>query len=167
MKKDSQFILVGIISSAHGIKGDIIVKSYTSPIHNILDLKLFNNKNSIFPIQKIRIIPKGIICRYAQCQDRNQAEALMGTKLYCLKEDFLKTNEEEFYFEDLKNLSVLDSRRKKIGIISEVFNFGAGDLIEITFLHSSATIIYPFTKDFFPEVTNNHIVLAKLDLAIK
>ena len=109
MTKDHKLILVGVISSAHGIKGDIIVESYTDPIDNIANLKLFDDKNVIFPIKKIRATPKGsIICRHSNCHDRNQAEALIGTKLYCTRESLPKTDKEEFYFEDLKNLQVLN-----------------------------------------------------------
>lgn len=167
MTKDSKLILVGVISSAHGIKGNIIIKSYTDPVENILDLKLFNDKNVNFPIKKIRSTPKGIICRYTQCQDRNQAETLIGTKLYCLRDDLPKTNEEEFYFEDLKNLLVLAPSGKKIGVISEVFNFGAGDLIEVEFSNGSGTEIYPFTKEFFPEITKEHIILDNTKFQLK
>lgn len=168
MAKDPKLILVGVISSAHGIKGNIIVKSYTDPIDNITNLKLFDDKNVNFPIKKIRITPKGsIICRHSNCQNRNQAEALIGTKLYCMRDDLPKTGKEEFYFEDLKNLQVLNPSRKKIGIISEIFNFGAGDLIEVKFSNGSGTEIYPFTKEFFPEVTKDYVVLAKSNLFIK
>jgi len=167
MLKDTKLILVGVISAAHGIKGDIIVKSYTTPIENILDLKLFNDKNVNVLIKKIRIMARGIICKYDNCHDRNQAEALIGTKLYCLRNELPKTDEEEFYFEDLKNLLVLDPNGKEIGIISGIFNFGAGDLIEVKFSNGSGTEIYPFTKEFFPEITKNHVVLAKSNLVIK
>ena len=51
MTKDPKLILVGVISSAHGIKGNIIVKSYTDPIDNILKLKLLDDKNVNFPIK--------------------------------------------------------------------------------------------------------------------
>ena len=168
MTKDHKLILVGVISSAHVIKGDIIVKSYTDPIDNIANLKLFDDKNVIFPIKKIRATAKGsIICKHSNCHDRNQAEALIGTKLYCIREDLPKTDEEEFYFEDLKSLQVLNLKGKKVGIISEIFNFGAGDLVEIKFSNGSGTEIYPFTKEFFPEVTKDHVVLAKPNLFIK
>lgn len=167
MTKDPKLILVGVISSAHGIKGDLIVKSYTAPIENIFELQLFDDKNINFPLKKIRITSKGMICRHNNCKDRNQAEALIGTKLYCTRDELPETNEEEFYFEDLKHLSVLNSTGKKIGIISEIFNFGAGDLIEVEFSNGSGAEIYPFTKEFFPEVTKNHVVLAKSNLFIK
>ena len=168
MTKDHELILLGVISSAYGIKGDIIVKSYTDPVDNIANLKLFDNKNIIFPIKKIRVTPKGsIICRHSNCHNRNQAESIIGVKLYCMREDLPKTDKEEFYFEDLKNLQVLNLKRKKVGIISGIFNFGAGDLIEIKFSNESVTEIYPFTKEFFLEVTKDYVVLAKSNLFIK
>lgn len=168
MTKDPKLILVGVISSAHGIKGNIIVKSYTDPIDNILKLKLLDDKNVNFPIKKIRTTPKGsIICKHDNCLDRNQAESLIGTKLYCMRNDLPRTDIDEFYFEDLKNLQVMNLSGKKIGIILEIFNFGAGDLVEIKFSNGSGTEFYPFTKEFFPEITKDYVVLAKPNLFIK
>ena len=163
MVKDSRLILVGIICSAHGIKANVLVKSYTDPIDRITTLKLLNNKNIYFTITKIRITRKGmIICKCSECKDRNQAEALTGTKLYCMRDDLPKINKEEFYFVDLKNLEVLDLNRQPLGFINGVFNFGGGDLIEVKFSNNLKTKIYPFTKEVFPEITKDYAILSKL-----
>jgi 16S rRNA processing protein RimM len=168
MTTDPKLIIVGVISSAHGIKGDIIIRSYTDPVENLASLKLFDDKNAEFNIKYLRTNSKGsIICRHASSTDRNQAEALVGTELYCTREEFPETDAEEFYFEDLKNRKVRNLKGKDIGIILEILNFGAGDIIEVEFSNGSGTELYPFTKEFFPEITPDYIVSAKSNLFIK
>jgi len=168
MTKDTKLILVGVISSAHGIKGDIMIRSYTDPVENITKLNLLDDQNNEFKFKRIRTNPKGtLICRYNNCTDRNQAEALVGTELYCHRDEFLQTDEEEFYFEDLKDLKVRNLKGKEVGIILEIHNFGANDLVEVSFSNGSGSELYPFTKEFFPEITKDYVVLAKTNLFIK
>ena len=45
---------------------------------------------------------------------------------------------------------MLDISRTRVGVVKGIFNFGAGDLIEVEFLNRLKTQIYPFTKEFFP-----------------
>ena len=160
-KQDHKLILVGSISSAHGIKGDIIIKSYTHPIENIMNLTLVDDKKNNLTLQKIRIIKKdNIICKLKECINRNQSELLIGTKIYCMRKNLPNTNVEEFYVEDLKNLDVCTADQKKVGVVLQVLNFGAGDLIEVRFLNSSSTTIYPFTKYHFPIIKRDYIVIS-------
>ena len=79
----------------------------------------------------------------------------------------MQVDEEEFYFEDLKSLKVRNLKGKEVGTILEIHNFGANDLIEVSFSNGSGSEIYPFTKEFFPEITKDYVVLAKTNLFIK
>lgn len=160
MPEEDKLILVGVISAAHGIKGDVIVKSYTKPIDNIFQLEIVNNNHTPIYLKMNKINSKGgIICKLAGCNDRNQAEALKGLKLFSNRKILPNTTTEEFYFEDLKNLKVIDKSGKQLGTVLGVFNFGAGDIIEIQFTKNKKEEMFPFTKEFFPEVTKEYIVL--------
>jgi 16S rRNA processing protein RimM len=168
MTKDPKLILVGVISSAHGIKGDIMIRSFTDPVENITKLNLLDGKNNEFTFKRIRTNTKGtLICRHNNCTDRNQAEDLVGTELYSYRDELPQEDEGEFYFEDLKDLKVRNIKGKEVGTILEVHNFGAGDLIEVNFSNGSGSELYPFTKEFFPEITKDYVVLAKTNLLIK
>ena len=69
------------------------------------------------------ITAKGtILCEYYDSKNRNQAKALVGTKLYCTRDELPNTSKEEFYLQDLETLQVLDLERKKVGYITKVFN---------------------------------------------
>lgn len=163
MLKEDKLILVGVISAAHGIKGDLLVKSYTKPVDNILQLEIVDQKHSLVCLKMIRINSKGnIICRLAGCNNRNQAEKLKGLKLFSNRRALPNTAEEEFYFEDLQNLKVINKSGKQLGIVSGIFNFGAGDIIEIRFSKNGKEEMFPFTKENFPEITHKYIVLNRV-----
>ncbi|PCJ29275.1 MAG: ribosome maturation factor RimM [Rickettsiales bacterium] len=163
MTKEDKLIFVGVISSAHGIKGDVLVKSYTDPAQNLLSTNLVNENGEVVALKFLREKAKGsLVCKFSGSNDRNHAELLKGTKLYCQREDFSQTlDEEEFYFEDLKNLDVRDDSGNKIGVVSNVANYGAGDIIEIRFDSDSKEEMFSFTKEFFPHVAKDHVVFAK------
>lgn len=157
-----KLILVGVISSAHGIKGDLVVKSFTNPPENITKLLLENELGNSFKLYFVSN-KKGneVVCNIDGCRTRDQAEALKKTPLYCKRSNLPAKSEDEFYFEDLKGLTVKDDQNQEIGIIINVLNFGAGDIIEIKFSDLKETVLFPFNKDFFPSVEKNHVILKK------
>jgi 16S rRNA processing protein RimM len=159
MTKKDKLILLGVISSAHGIKGEVIIKSFTEVESDIARLSLMDENNDPITIKVIRKHPKsGLVCKISGCNDRNQAEAILKKKIYCLREDLPEIdNEDEFYFEDLHGLEVIDAEDKIIGKVTNVANYGAGDIIEITFTEGDKSEFFPFTKELFPEVTKKYV----------
>jgi 16S rRNA processing protein RimM len=159
-KKSDNLILLGVIKSAHGIKGDIIIRSYTDPVDNIIKLPLVDKHNLKYQIKLIRIDSKGqLICRMDGCNSRNDAELLSKTELFCLRANLKEIEEDgEFYIQDLVGLSILDTSKNKIGSVVNIHNYGAGNLVEIQFLDQKSTELLPFTKEIFPEITKEYAI---------
>lgn len=63
--------------------------------------------------------------------DRNTAETLIGTGLYISRTLLPELAEEEYYHADLIGLEARSTAGDKLGEVNAVYNFGAGDLIEI------------------------------------
>ena len=53
----------------------------------------------------------------------------------------------EFYYEDLKGLQIKIDGSIRKGIVKDVFNFGSGDVLEVSLDDKKATIYIPFDKD--------------------
>ena len=161
MEEESGLILIGVISAAHGIKGDLVVKSFTDPKENILKLSPTDLSGKLFKLKKIRVNTNGnIICKYEGSLSRNDAEALSGTKLYCRANNLPRPKEDEFYINELKSMNVVNNELEVIGVIMGVANFGGGDIIEIKFKDDREEM-FPFTKEFFPEISKDYVVLSK------
>ena len=63
--------------------------------------------------------------------DKDAADALNGTQLFCDRANLPDINEDEIYFVDLIGMECLDEAGQSVGKVIAVENFGAGDLLEI------------------------------------
>lgn len=163
MIHDSKFILVGKILCPHGIKGRVVIQSFTDPIANLCALPLLNSSEIAIHIKLYNITTKNkLICSIKGIDDRTSAEQLSKSDIFCLKTSLPNIeNEDEFYIEALKERIVIDKNLNQVGIVKNFCNFGAGDIIEIQLLNDKS-YLFPFTKTMFPEITDDYILINKV-----
>jgi 16S rRNA processing protein RimM len=147
-------VLLGRIAGAHGIRGEVLIKTFTAEPEAIGAYGPLSDKGGArtFEIQSVRVTAKGVVTCLKGVADRNAAEALKGVELYVAREKLPAAAEGEFYHADLIGLSAVDREGRPIGEIVAVHNFGAGDLIEVRLAGSGKTELVPFTDDTVPEV---------------
>ena len=147
-------ILLGRVAGAHGIRGDVLIKTFTEAPENIGAYGPLSDADGVrsFTISHTRITQKGVVARLKGITDRTSAEALKGVELYVARDQLPATDESEFYHADLIGLSAVDAAGQPLGAIIAVHNFGAGDLLEIRMIASGKTEFVPFTDDVVPEV---------------
>jgi 16S rRNA processing protein RimM len=153
MPKPKNPIQLAVIGAAHGIKGDVRVKTFTGDPLALGDYgPLHASDGRTFEILDIR--PQGTVAvvRLQGVTDRNAAEALNGTALFvdrsALPEDL---DEEEFYHADLVGLDVRNTTGDMIGRVTAIHNFGGGDILEVKL--ADGEVLIPFTKAAVPEVS--------------
>jgi 16S rRNA processing protein RimM len=156
MLNKDKLIYLGYISKAHGIQGNICIKSLTANPADIVKMPLQDKNGRIFSMKLISAKPEFLICSVREAPDRNSAELLKGTKLYTLRSSMPELDETEHYIEDIKGLEVRDQTGAGIGKVLGVHNFGAGDIIEVVF-NDGKSEMYPFTNEFFPVVTKMYV----------
>lgn len=147
-------ILLGRIAGAHGIRGEVLIKTFTAEPDGIAAYGPLSDADGrrIFTIERTRATPKGVVARLAGVADRTAAEALRGVELYVDREKLPAAGEDEFYHADLIGLAAVDAAGAAIGEIVGVHNFNAGDLIELRLAGSSRTELIAFTETNVPEV---------------
>ncbi|AIL65148.1 Ribosome maturation factor rimM [Rickettsiales bacterium Ac37b] len=153
MSKRSEYTHIGNIIAAHGIKGEVKIQNFAAKYENILSFKQFydnyGNKISL----KFRLGANNkIIASVGNVNTRNQAEKLIGTKLFIERKEIESLQEEEYLHEELIGLRVLDQNKLEWGIIKSIHNFGAGDLIEVIYNENNDTNFFPFTKEVIIEI---------------
>ena len=147
-------ILLGRIAGAHGIRGEVLIKTFTEAPENVGAYGPLSDESGTrtFKLKSARATPKGVVARLQGVDDRNGAEALKGVALYIERERLPAAAEGEFYHADLIGLAAVDGDGKPIGEIVAVQNYGAGDLLEIRLAGSSKTELVPFTDAVVPEI---------------
>lgn len=150
-----QRVLLGEITTVHGIRGDVVIRSYTADPGAIGSYGPLADQagTAKFQIKVIRATPKGVIARVSGVTDRTAAEKLRGTKLYVSREQLPAPSETEYYYTDLIGLRAVTRDDAPYGRVVSVENFGAGDLLEIAREgENGGTEFVPFTDANVPDV---------------
>jgi 16S rRNA processing protein RimM len=147
-------ICVGAIAAAHGIKGEVKIKTFTVDPASVgaYSPLLDETGERRFALSAVR--PTGestVIARLDGVADRNAAEALRGLRLYAPRSVLPKANEGEYYHHDLIGLDAVLADGALFGKVVGVDNFGAGDVIEIKPV-SGDSVVLPFTDETVPTV---------------
>ena len=142
-------VCLGKIVAAHGLRGEVKVHSYTDNPADIDKYGLVEDKEAAhkFKIKAVGPHKEVMRLKIEGVNDRNAAEALIGTELYVNRDVLPQLPEEEYYLSDIIGLKVyLNSLDKEIGTVARFSNFGAGEIIEIKLPHRKETEMLPFTK---------------------
>ncbi|CDZ59220.1 ribosome maturation factor RimM [Neorhizobium galegae] len=134
MTKLENPILMATIGAAQGLRGEVRVRTYTADPTALGEYgNLHSEDGRIFEILEIREAKNIAIVRFRGINDRNAAEALAGLELFIERDNLPddELEEDEFYYADLEGLEAVDQDGKSYGTVSAVYDFGAGDLLEL------------------------------------
>lgn len=150
----SDRIILGHIATVHGIRGEVVIKSYTQDPGDIAAYgPLSDDKGERrFVIESVRVTPKGVVARIKGVTDRNSAEALRGIALTVAREALPEASGDEFYHADLIGMTAVDPEGQVIGKVLAIHNFGAGDLMELQLTGVKQTELVPFTDPVVPTI---------------
>ena len=155
-------VLVGVITGAHGIKGEVKLKSFTSePLSIGRYGPLQSASGQRFEITKLKAAKDDFIASLKSVNDRNEAEMPKGIELFVAREKLPKLEAYETYAHDLMGLDVVLENGGTLGKLVGMPNYGAGDLLEVAVDGNSETVLIPFTNAFVPQndFTNGKIIV--------
>ncbi len=148
-------ILLARVTGAHGIHGELVVRSFASPPENVAAYGPLSDVDGRqqYTLKVVRLSPKGaVIARIAGISDRTAAAALRGLELYVDRARLPALDPDEFYHCDLIGLTAISPDGSIVGRVVGVSNYGAGDLLELQVGGLSTTELLPFTSAFVPSV---------------
>ena len=124
-------IHVATIIGAHGIKGEVKLRSFTSDPKAFASYgPLTATDGRVFEVMKFRAQISDFICVLTNIADRNAAEALRGTELFVARDKLPALKQGEIYLSDVQGKQAL-ADGKNLGRIIGFQNFGAGELMEL------------------------------------
>ena len=157
-------ICLGQIGAAHGVRGEVRLRSFTSDPHAIAGYgPLEADDGRVLAIESLKPAGDHFVARLAGVSDRDAARALANVKLYVPRERLPPPEApDEFYHADLIGLAVFDPAGTQLGTIVGIHNFGAGDLIEVRRTDGGSTEMLPFNEVTVPvvDVAAGRVVVA-------
>lgn len=142
-------VSVGVITGAHGIKGEVKLRSFTADPEAIASYSpLETAKGTSIEIVRLRAQKDGFIAVLKGVTDRNASEALKGTELFVPRSRLPEPEDGEVYLDDLIGLPVVLKDGTPLGEIIGVENFGASDLIDVKVEGRKDTVLIPFAGGF-------------------
>jgi 16S rRNA processing protein RimM len=149
-------VCVAQIGAPHGVRGEVRLKSFTADPDAVArygPLQAEDGRRSFEIEAMVRQDKDAMIVRLRGIDDRNAAEALRNLRLYVPRERLPETEDSDtFYHADLIGLKAVDTEGVPLGTVTAVYNFGAGDLIEVAPPGGGETVLLPFTESVVPTV---------------
>ena len=147
-------ICVGAVSGAFGVRGEVRIKSFCADPAAIGDYSpLFsqNGKNS-YEIELTRNVKGGFAAKLGALANKEDADAMRGTRLYVPRQRLPSLPDDEYYHSDLIGLKVVDTGGATCGKVTAVHDHGAGDILEISAPNLKEPALLPFTREAVPTV---------------
>ncbi|MEF2074126.1 ribosome maturation factor RimM [Consotaella aegiceratis] len=152
-------VLLGVVGGAHGIKGEVRVRSFTDEPTGIGAYgPLYDEDGRRYSVVSAREQKSVVVVRFAEIGDRNQAEALNGRELFVDRSALPAEDDDEFYQADLIGMAAETVAGEPVGTVVAFHDFGAGDVIEIA-PEGGATVMVPFSEAAVPEIDAERGVL--------
>jgi len=153
--QSNNLICLGKIVGVHGIRGEVKVKSYTAHDRDIGNYGALTDQNGKTLHIKVVGHSKDLLRVKVQgVDDRNLAQTLVGTQLFVDRSVLPPTtNNDEFYQADLIHLKVKAlSSDEIVGEVAGIYNFGAGDILEIKISSTGKLEMIPFNHAYVPTI---------------
>ncbi|MDD9912606.1 MAG: ribosome maturation factor RimM [Alphaproteobacteria bacterium] len=157
------YICLGVVTGAHGIKGEVKLKSFTDdPVDVGCYGCLTTQDDQKFSLKNVRSGAKGsIIAKIEGVDDRNASEALKGTALFITREALPNSDNHDILYVDFIGLTAQYENGDVLGEVIEIFHNGAHEVLEIQTKEGSVVLV-PYVDEFVvsTNISRNVIVLA-------
>jgi len=131
----ADWVVVGKLLGAYGIKGWMKLYSHTQPMENIAEYSplWINRGGSWQPIsvERVQRHGKGLVIKVEGCDNREQIPAFTGCELAIKREQLPALQQNDYYWSELEGLTVITLEGDCLGKISHLFETGSNDVIAV------------------------------------
>lgn len=151
-----EYFVIGTIIGTHALKGELKVYSTTDfkedryQIGNKLYVKKDNEYIEVL-VKTYRVHKQYDLLSFEGYNTINDVEKFNKCKLYVDNSQLKQLGDEEYYYYHQLIDCCVFSKDNKIGIVKNVVNYGASDILVI-FDDKNKEIMIPFVDDFVKEV---------------
>ena len=170
MINKNEWLTVGLITSCHGINGQVKVKSLSDFEERFLKPGIRWLQKDNEPPSKIELTSgykqpgkETFIIKLQGINTRNQAEELKNYKILVETNKLPKLKKEEFHLMELLNLQVKISENDEFKKIGKVINLEneKNNLLVIELFKNQKKVLIPFVKEIVPvvDIKNNFLII--------
>ena len=149
----SRRVCVGVVTGPQGIQGALRIKSFTEVPEDLARYGPLEDETGRrqFELHLCGVAKGVLIARVAGVENRDQAAALRGLRLYLLRTALPQPEAEEYYHADLIGLDAVLGDGRRVVRVRAIYDFGAGDTLELA-RDGAPPVLVPFTRAVVPIV---------------
>ncbi len=126
---------VGVITSTHGIRGEVKVFPTTDDPLRFMKLKkcVIDGKREqvAVTVSSVKFFKQFVILKFKEFDDINDIEKYTKCDLLVSREDAVKLEPGEYFICDLIGLDVITDEGKHLGVLKDVLETGANNVYEV------------------------------------
>ena len=146
---------VGVISSTHGVRGEVKVFPTTDDVTRFRQLKkvYLDTGREMLPleIQNVKFFKQFAILKFKGIDNINDIERYRGKSLYVTRENAVKLKKDEYFIADLIDMQVELEDGTAFGVLTDVMQTGANDVYCIR-TEEHGEVLIPAIKDCILDV---------------
>lgn len=146
---------VGVITSTHGVRGEVKVFPTTDDPARFKKLKnvvLDTGKEMIdLEVAGVKFFKNMVIVKFKGIDNINDVEKYRQKSLYVTRENAVKLKKNEYFIADLIGLSAKSDEGEDLGILSDVLQTGANDVYVLS-KEGNDDILLPAIRECVKEV---------------
>ena len=141
---------VGVITSTHGIRGEVKVFPTTDDVKRFKKLKeviLDTGKEELnLEIEGVKFFKQFAILKFKGYDNINDIEKYKGKSLYVERINAVRLRKDEYFIADLIGCRVENEDGKELGILKDVMETGANDVYIVTSAEEKE-LLFPAIKE--------------------
>lgn len=126
---------IGIITSTHGVRGEVKVYPTTDDVKRFKKLKecIMRTKTTdmILHVEGCKFFKNMVILKFKEFNNINDIEMYKKCELYVTRENAVKLDKDEYYISDIIDSKVINDKDECIGTLYDVLSTGANDVYVI------------------------------------
>ncbi|EGZ48527.1 ribosome maturation factor RimM [Neisseria wadsworthii] len=154
MNDSRQWVAMGYIKGAFGIKGWVKVAANTEYPDSLLDYAEWrlvkDGQINNVAVESGKLVGGELQVKFEGVDDRDIAHALRGYTIEIPREEFAPVEEDEYYWADLVGMEVFNRDGVSLGKVENLMETGAHDVLMVNGSHGKKLI--PFVSHYIDRV---------------
>lgn len=169
---NGDFFKVGIITSTHGVHGEVKVFPTTDDpkrFKRLKEIMMVNGKDTrVLEIESVKFFKQMVILKFKGLDNMNDVEKFRQATLHVDRQHAVRLSKDEYFIADLIDIAVQDEEGKKLGILTDVMETGANDVYVIS-MEDGRELLLPAIKqcilhvDMGERIMTVHVLEGLLD----